>query len=350
MRPPHTRVARLGPVSLLWRPRSVAVGALLVLLCFGIGLLLLASGTVRLPPDQVLAGLTGRAEDPVVNRLIGRIRLPRLLTAMLVGAALGTAGAVFQSLSRNPLGSPDVIGFTTGAASGAVAQIILFNAGPLQTATGAVATGLLTALAVLLLSRVGPGGAGGGYRLVLVGIGMAAVLNALNTLLLVMGDLERAMSAQIWLAGSLTARNWSHVLTASAGVALFLPAILWQARRLAVLEMGDDMARQLGLNTGRMRAVLVLAAVGLTSVATACTGPVAFIALAAPQIARRLTAAPGVPLLSGALVGALLLPLADLISQNLPAGLLLPIGLATGLLGGLYLILVLIWLTPARRM
>ncbi len=347
MRPAGTRILRLGPLSLLWRPRSLWIGAVLVLVVLLTGVLLLGSGTVHLTPGQVLAGLTGTAEDPVVNRLIARVRLPRLLTAALVGAALGMAGAVFQSLSRNPLGSPDVIGFTTGAASGAVAQIILFNAGPFQTAAGAVLTGLATALAVLLLS--GRGGAGGGYRLVLVGIGMGAVLNALNTLLLVMGDLERAMSAQIWLAGSLTARSWSHALTALAGVALFMPPILIQSRKLAVLEMGEDMARQLGIHTGRLRAALVLAAVGLTSVAVACTGPVAFVALAAPQIARRLTRAPSVPLVSGALTGALVLPLADLISQSLPFGLMMPIGLATGLLGGLYLILVLLWASPGRR-
>lgn len=333
---------RIGGLSLLWRPRAMLVCGLLIAFGLLLGLFLLASGTMRLTPAGALAGLTGQAETDVINRLVLRIRLPRLLTAAMVGAALGMSGAVFQSISRNALGSPDVIGFTTGAASGAIAQIILFNAGPVQTALAAVASGVMTALVVLWLARGRKGGreGGGGYRLILVGIGMGALMSGLNTLLMVMGDLERAMSAQIWLAGSLAARDWTHVATAFAGLIIFAPLVLWNARRLFVMSMGDDLARQLGLDPGRTRLVLVLASVGLASVATACTGPIAFVALAGPQLARWLTRSPDVPVVSGAIAGALLLLSADLVSQNAPFGLAMPIGLTTGLLGGLYLILV----------
>ena len=243
------KALRLGGLSLLWRPRSVLICAFLLALCLGLGLILLTSGALRLSPVEALAGLTGQAEAETVNRIVSRIRLPRVLTAAMVGAALGMSGAVFQSISRNALGSPDVIGFTTGAASGAIAQTILFNAGPMETALAAVGSGVLTALAVLWLSR-GAGGMGG-YRLILVGIGMGALMSGLNTLLL-----ERAMSAQIWLAGSLNARDWSHAATALTGLILFAPLVLWNARRLLTMAIGDDMARQLGLDPSRARLAL----------------------------------------------------------------------------------------------
>ncbi|MFT4012319.1 MAG: iron chelate uptake ABC transporter family permease subunit [Paracoccus sp. (in: a-proteobacteria)] len=339
MIPPGTRLLRLSRFSLLWRPRAVAVCLGLALLCLALALLLLGTGTVRLSPAQVIGGLFGAPDDPMAARVLRGIRLPRLLVAALVGASLGMAGAAFQSLSRNPLGSPDVIGFTTGAATGAILQIVLFDAGAFQVAAAAVGSGLMTALAVLALAR--HKGAGGGYRLILVGIGVGAVLSGVNSMLMVMGNLDRAMSAQIWLAGSLTARGWAHVWPALAGFALFGPMLALGARRLAMLELSEDMAAQLGLNIDRDRAALVIAAVGLTAVATASAGPIAFVALAAPQIARRLTRAPGVPVVSGALCGVVLLLAADLIGQRAPFGLLLPIGTLTGLCGGLYLVCIL---------
>ncbi len=327
-------VLRRGRVSIVLRPRVIIVAAVLIVLGIGLAAALLGTGTLRLSAFEVWSGLRGTG-TPVAERILWRIRVPRVLTAALVGAALGMAGAVFQSVSRNPLGSPDIIGFTTGAATGAVIQIILFNAGPLQTALAAVIAGLMTAAVVMLLAR------DSGYRLVLVGIGVGAVLTGVKTLLLVKGDLERAVSAQLWLAGSLNARNWGHVVPVAAAVALCTPVLAGLGRRMAVLEMGDDLARQLGLNPGRLRLVLVLLAVCLTSVATAAAGPIAFIALAAPQIARRLVRAPGIPVVTAALCGAVALMAADLLSLRAPFGLNLPIGLTTGILGGAYLLRVL---------
>ncbi|MCC0546842.1 iron chelate uptake ABC transporter family permease subunit, partial [Pseudomonas aeruginosa] len=269
-----------------------------------------------------------------------RVRLPRVLTACLVGAALGMAGAIFQSISRNPLGSPDVIGFTTGAASGAIVQIILFDAGPLATSLAALAAGLCTALAVVLLAR--RGATAGGYRLVLVGIGVGASLSGLNSLLLVTGNLDQAMYAQLWLAGSLNTRTWSHVVPAALGLLASVPLALYHGRRLEVLELGDASAAQLGVAVERVRLQMVLVAVGTTAIATAAAGPIAFIALAGPQLARRLTRSAGVPLLSGALMGAVLLLAADLLGQRLAYVANLPIGLMTGLLGGFYLLWLLL--------
>ncbi|MCQ0091959.1 iron chelate uptake ABC transporter family permease subunit [Roseovarius sp. M141] len=328
---------RVGRISMLWRPRSLAAGCALLAAALGLALLLLATGKLPLTFGQIIVALTGES-DPMATRILTRVRLPRVLTAAGVGAALGIAGAVFQSLSRNPLGSPDVIGFTTGAATGAVMQIVLGSLDPLRTAAAAVGSGMLTALVVLLLAR--RGSSGGGYRLVLVGIGAGAFLAGANTLLLTMGQIDIVMAAQVWLAGSLNARNWAHVTTVAVGLALFAPPVWGMARRLAVLEMGEDMARQLGIPIARTRVVLVLVAVGLSSIGTAATGPIAFIALAAPQIARRLTASPEVPLISAATTGAALLMAADLLSQAVPFGLVLPVGLTTGFLGGLYLLAV----------
>ncbi|ENB9662999.1 TPA: FecCD family ABC transporter permease [Pseudomonas putida] len=337
------RVLRCGPLSLRFSLRAVLVGSALSLLVMGLAVLLLGTGSLPIHAGQVLTSLFGQGDNEMASRIVIRVRLPRVLTAMLVGAALGMAGAIFQSIARNALGSPDVIGFTTGAASGAIVQIILFDAGPLATALAAVAGGMLTALLVLLLARRGQGGQG--YRLVLVGIGMGATLSGLNQLLLVTGDLDQALFAQLWLAGSLNTRTWAHVLPATLGLALMVPVALLYKRELALMEMGDGMAGQLGVAVERSRLRLVLAAVGLTAIATAAAGPIAFIALAGPQLARRLTRTAGVPLLCAALMGAALLLVADWLSQRLAATAQLPVGLVTGVLGGCYLL----WLITAQR-
>ncbi|WP_034068483.1 FecCD family ABC transporter permease [Pseudomonas aeruginosa] len=317
---------RLGSLSLRWRPRA----ALACLVLAGVGLALaaalLGTGSLALGPAEVFASLLGQGQDPTAQRIVQRVRLPRVLTACLVGAALGMAGAIFQSISRNPLGSPDVIGFTTGAASGAIVQIILFDAGPLATSLAALAAGLCTALAVVLLAR--RGATAGGYRPVLVGIGA--------------GNLDQAMYAQLWLAGSLNTRTWSHVVPAALGLLASVPLALYHGRRLEVLELGDASAAQLGVAVERVRLQMVLVAVGTTAIATAAAGPIAFIALAGPQLARRLTRSAGVPLLSGALMGAVLLLAADLLGQRLAYVANLPIGLMTGLLGGFYLLWLLL--------
>ena len=327
---------RIGSLSLLWRPRSAWVCAALAGIGLTLAVALLGTGTLSFTPEEVVAALFGRSENAMAERVVWGLRLPRVVTAACVGGALGMAGAIFQSISRNALGSPDIIGFTTGAATGAVIQIILYGADPLAVSLSAALSGMATAALVFLLARKGR--ATGGYRLVLVGIGIGATLSGVNTVLLVASDLDRSVSAQIWLAGSLAARSWSHAVPAALGLLLIAPAALSHARRLALLEMGDDAACQLGVSVERTRLAMVMTAVGLTALATAAAGPIAFIALAGPQLARRLCRSPDVPLLSGAAMGAVLLLAADLVSQRFPSGLNMPIGLTTGLLGGLYLL------------
>src|SRR5699024_679929 len=155
------------------------------------------------------------------SKIVLDVRLPLVATTVFAGAALGLSGAVFQSVSRNALGSPEIIGFTTGAATGAITQIVIFDAGPVTVSLGAVSGGLATAVVVYLLSvknRVT-----GGYRLILVGIGVGAVLQAANNLLLLTGDLDSAVTANFWLAGSLDARGWEHALPVMTGVLVAIP-------------------------------------------------------------------------------------------------------------------------------
>ena len=327
---------RFGSFSLRWRPRTAMVCAVLAGIAFALAVVLLGTGTLAFTPAEVVSALFGRGDNPMAERVVWSLRLPRVVTAACVGAALGMAGAIFQSISRNALGSPDIIGFTTGAATGAIVQIILFGADPFAVALAAVLSGMATAALIFLLALKGR--VTGGYRLVLVGIGVGATLTGVNTMLLVASDLDRSISAQIWLAGSLTARSWSHAIPAGLGLILIAPIALLHTRRLALLEMGDEAASQLGVPVERTRLAMVMTAVGLTAMATAAAGPIAFIALAGPQLARRLCRAPDVPLLPGAAMGAVLLLAADLVSQRVPSGLNLPIGLTTGLLGGVYLL------------
>ncbi|MFJ4171510.1 FecCD family ABC transporter permease [Paenarthrobacter sp. NPDC089714] len=342
-RVPVGRLTTVGSYSFLWHPRTVVVVIALVLLVLLLGIVSMGTGTIRLSFGDVVGTLLGQNQNAGITKVVTGIRLPRLVTAVFVGASLGMAGAVFQSISRNALGSPDIIGFTTGSATGAVLQIIVFNAGAAATAAAAVVGGLLTAGIVYLLSI--KGGVTGGYRLVLIGIGVGSILGALNTLLLAKGSLELAQSAYLWLNGSLNARTWEQAAPVAVGFLVLLPLIGWYGRNLNLMELGDDSARQLGVSVERTRLVMMGAAVALTALATAAAGPIAFIALAAPQLVLRLTRGTRVPLLSSAVMGAALLVGSDLLSLYLPVKAAIPIGLMTGLVGGVYLL----WLLTRSR-
>jgi iron complex transport system permease protein len=324
---------RAPGVALRLDLRTLWVAALLV-----VGILVVAAVTIvavgtRIPFDDmmdVFAGAGRRADRFVLLDL----RLPRLSLGLLSGAALAVSGAVFQSLSRNPLGSPDIVGFTTGAASGAVLAIIAFGAGPGGAAAGAVVGGVLTALIVYGLAAVGGGAI---RRIVLVGIGISAMLVALNSYLISRARLDAAQSAAAWLVGTLNGRTWAYVQLLGLALVVLTPPLLALSRRLRMLEMGDDSAQALGVRVGRSRLVIILLAVAICAVATAATGPVAFVALAAPQITRRLTRAASLQLVPSMVTGALLMVLSDLVAQRLFAPAQVPVGVVTGAVGGVYL-------------
>lgn len=335
----QARALRWGQRSVLWVPRQMTVVVVLLALLALLMLMALGTGKISLTGPQALDIVFWGGGSPLERKVVLDIRLPRVLTALLTGAALAVSGAIFQSLSRNPLGSPDVIGFTTGAASGAVVYFVLGGTSSVISAVYAVGAGLLTALIVFALSM--RGGAVASYRLVLVGIGVGATLSALNEVMLLRGELEQALSAQIWLSGSLNARHWSHAMPLLIGLVVVLPLLLLGQSRLMLLEIGDDLARQLGVHALKVKGLMAMGAVLLASFATGAAGPIAFIALAAPRLAAFLTGDHGRPLWPSALTGALMLLGVDVISQNLPFELNLPVGLMTALIGGVYLVFAL---------
>ncbi|SDP23281.1 iron complex transport system permease protein [Nakamurella panacisegetis] len=313
--------------------RMALVVGMLALAWPVMALIAMASGDLHIPLSQVLESVVGKG-TPANDLIVRDWRGARVLCALFVGAALGAAGAAFQSLTRNPLGSPDVIGFTSGAATGALLEILVFGGGAGAVAAGAVGGGLVTALVVTLLAmRHG----GSGILLILVGIGLTAMLWGINSYLLVRADLNDAITAQAWLFGSLNGRGWTQLWPVLGAVLMGVPVLAGLGRPLGLLEMGDDFAIGLGVRPSRVRAVVIVVAVLLTAGAVATAGPLLFVALAAPQIARRLTGSSGVGVVAAALLGGLLVALADLASTRAFAPTQLPVGIATGLIGGLYL-------------
>lgn len=329
--------SRSRRLSLRVDVRTVFVCLLVLAATAGVGVLALGTGEFAISPADVVRTLLGngsRQTDFVVNEL----RLPRLLTGMLVGAALGVSGALFQSLSRNPLGSPDIVGFTYGSATGGLLVVLVVGGSGGQIALGAVGGGLATALLVYLLAwRHGIHG----YRLVLVGIGVSALLQGVNAYLLAKARFTQAAQAMVWLNGSLNGRGWQDVRPAAVGLVVVLPLVALAAGRLKILEMGDDVAGGLGVSVQRARLLILVLATAACAVATAAAGPIPFVALVAPQLARRLTHAPGPNLAAATCTGALLVVTADYTSQRLHATTQLPVGVVTAVLGGLYLGLLL---------
>lgn len=331
--------AASGRASWLVDPRSVATGLGLLLVGAAVGVVALSVGDFPIAPVDTVRTLLGRG-SATTDLVIFDLRLPRLLTALAAGAAFGASGAVFQSLTRNPLGSPDIIGFTAGASTGALMTLLVIGTGVVSVGFGAVAGAGVSAVVVYLLAyhRGAPG-----YRLVIIGIGVQAMLTAFNSYLLVRANIFTAQGAASWLVGSLNARDGEHVATAGFALAVLLPAALVLNRRCRMLEMGDEAARALGVSVERSRVALIGVGVGLAAAATAATGPIAFVALAAPQLARRVTRATGPGILPAALMGAVLLVASDVIAQHALGAVELPVGVVTSCLGGVYLVWLLGW-------
>ncbi|AEY88510.1 iron-siderophore uptake system permease protein [Streptomyces hygroscopicus subsp. jinggangensis 5008] len=330
-----------GGLSLRLDPRALVVVVLLLAAACAAGVALIGTGEARIPAADVLRTLAGDGtayQDFIVNEL----RLPRVLVGLLVGASLGLGGALFQSVSRNPLGSPDVLGLSQGSTAGALVVIVLMSGSASQVTVGALAGGLATGLAIYALAwKRGVHG----YRLVLVGIGVNAIMTAVNGYLLTKADLVDATRAVVWMTGSLSGRGWEQVWPLLGLCAVLVPLVLANARGLRMMEMGDDISNALGVRVQRVRLVLMVCAVLLVAAATAAAGPVSFVALTAPQLARRLTRSPGPNLVPSLCMGATLLVAADWASQRAFGADQLPVGVVTGVLGGAYLL----WLLVTER-
>ncbi|MGC5364910.1 FecCD family ABC transporter permease [Streptomyces sp. DT24] len=334
-------VRTAGGISFRLDVRTCLVVVLLAAVAAGAAVVLIGSGDFAMTPGEVVTTLFGHGTFQQ-EFIVTELRLPRVLVGLLVGAALGIGGAVFQTISRNPLGSPDVLGFGQGATVGALTVIVIFQGGVAAVAGGAVVGGVLTGIAVHLLAwKRGVHG----YRLVLVGIGAAAMLTAATHYLITKADLVDATRAVVWMTGSLDGRDWAQVWPLLVVCGLLVPLVLGHGRALRAMEMGDDAAYALGVRVERARLVLMGSAVLLVAVATAAAGPIAFVSLSAPQLARRLTRSPGPNLAPAAFMGAALLLVADWIAMDAFGDRQLPVGVVTGVLGGCYLL----WLLVTER-
>lgn len=332
---------RAGPVSFVWRPWVLFVTVTLAAASFLMFCLSIGAGEFSLGLPQVIATVLGHGER-VDEFVILDLRMPRALAGLIVGIALGVSGAITQSLARNPLASPDILGVTSGASAVAVALVTVSGgtaiAGSVGLPAAALAGGLGTGGLVYLLAwRRGIDG----FRLILTGIAVSAFLEAVTTWLLTMARLQDVARAQTWLAGSLADRSWTEVRTALWCSLVLLVVVSWMAFDLKPMHFGDDIAAGLGVRHTVVRAVLMLCAVLLAGVAVSAAGPVPFVALVAPQVALRLSKRPEPPLVASGLMGALLLTGADLLARTvLPVP--LPVGVVTSAVGGPFLVFLLV--------
>jgi iron complex transport system permease protein len=333
---------RLGRLSLLWHRRSLMVGlALLATLAAAFVFCLSGDG---LGAGQAIATLLGHG-DPFQQLLVRELRLPRLLAGLLSGAALGAAGCLMQTLARNRLATPGMVGLDNGATAFAVASIV---AVPTSLAPSALAlTGAASAAALTFLLAAGAGARG--YRFIVVGLGIGALFGALTNLMLARADIDAANAAYPWTVGSLNARPPLAVWLLAGGLALGLPAARLLTRPLALMRFSDSVAIGLGVRLGAMRIATLALSVALTGLAVAVAGPVGLVALIAPEAARYLGGQHGVPVLNAALAGALLTLLADWLGRTLLAPIEIPVGIVMAVIGAPYLLWIILRQPSGRQ-
>jgi ABC-type enterobactin transport system permease subunit len=344
---PGTAV-RFGPVSGVVRLRQVAVPVIAFVVLVLLSAVSLGRGDFPIGVPDVLRTLVGLGEG-AQPFIVLELRAPRVAVGLLVGLALGVAGALFQTFARNPLASPDTLGITMGASVGAVGAIVLSSGGAFGGAFGGALAGVGIPLAallgalltgVLLFALTWRAGIDG-YRLVLVGIALWSIGTALVDWLLTNAEIYDAASAYVWITGSLNARTWNHAVPLAVALAVLLPLALAASRILGVLQFGDDTARGLGVRLQGAQAVVVVIAVGCVAFAVSAAGPITFVALVVPQIAVRLAGGSRPPLLASGLLGAVLVVGADLVTRTvLPES--LPVGILTAVLGAPYLLWLLV--------
>ncbi|GHH40309.1 FecCD family ABC transporter permease [Streptomyces candidus] len=350
---PGRKAVRVGPVSGVWRARDVFVPLAAALALFAAVVVNTGRGDFPISVPEVVDVLFGGG-DSASRMVVLEFRMPRSVVGALVGAALGLAGAIVQGISRNPLASPDILGITAGAGTGAVAVIVLGGeygsvSGPLAeigVPAASVLGGLLAAVLVYALAvRRGLSG----YRVLLVGVGVQAVLSSLISWLLVKASIVDAGRAILWLTGSLNASTWDNARAVGWALLVLLPVALVLSFPFGALNFDDDTARGLGVRIDAARAALLVTAVLLTATATSAAGPVAFVALACPQLAVRLLRTGTPPLLASALLGAAVTVWADVLGRTAFGSIELPVGILTAAVGAPYLLYLLARSGKARR-
>ncbi|RAM37449.1 FecCD family ABC transporter permease [Arthrobacter globiformis] len=332
---------------MLNRTAALAAGVVLLLAAS----ILLGSYTVTIPDFfKILAAhFTGGEKIPGASFIVMGAKLPRAVIGTLIGVAFGLSGALFQTMLRNPLASPDVIGISYGASAAAVLAIVVFGASGAAVSGAALGGAMAVAALIYGISRSGSLGGGSrgnaaGSRLILAGVGVAAALHAMVSFLMTRADIRTAAEALIWINGSLNSASWDRAGVLALTLVVLVPVAALLAGPLRILELGDDAAAGLGIRVAATRLGLVLTAVGLAAVATAAAGPVAFVAFLAGPIARRFTGKASLP--ASALVGALIVLAADYAAANIAPllldGTVLPVGVVTGALGAPFLLWLLV--------
>jgi iron complex transport system permease protein len=299
--------------------------------------LMLIIGSATYPVSDVIRALLGEQVKGATFAVI-TLRLPRMLSGVLAGMAFGLSGSTFQSMLRNSLASPDIIGVTSGASAAAVFCMLILKMNGAEVSAAAVIFGLLVAVIIYLLSG---GGAFGGGRLILIGIGIGAMMHAVISYILVRASQYDVPVAMRWLSGSLNGTKLSELIPLVIAVLLFGGVIVALSSRIRMFALGDDTATALGVNIGRTRLLLTVAAVGLSAFATSVTGPIAFVAFLSGPIAARLTGDGRAAAVPSALVGAVLVLASDLIGQ-FAFDTRFPVGAITGILGAPYLVFLLV--------
>ena len=316
--------------------RRTTIAILLALIVVGTAITLMVGRTFY-PPGDVIRVILGQ-DVAGASYTVGRLRLPRAVLAIAAGLSFGIAGVTFQTMLRNPLASPDIIGISAGASTAAAFAIVTLGLGATQVSIFAIVSGLVVALVVYVLSfKDGVVGT----RLILIGIGIAAMLDSVTAYILSRAAQWDLQEATRWLTGSINGTTWSAVVPVLIALVVLSPILLGQSRNLAVTQLGDDMAPALGVRVGRTRLIVIVAAVGLIAFATAAAGPIAFVAFLSGPIAARIVGDAGSLLIPSALVGALLVLVADFVGQY-ALGTRYPVGIVTGVLGAPYLIYLII--------
>lgn len=340
-----------GPVTFLLPARALGVLALLLALVAALLVLSLMTGSYPLDVPGVLATLAGAPPSDTAATVVWQFRFPRTLAAFLAGALLALSGATLQNVTRNPLADPSLVGVSQGAGLAVVAAIVLQpDLAPALRPVMAFAGALAVAALIQWIARTGPGGRAGGatMRFILTGIGVAAFISAATSALLTYGQLDRAMSALGWLAGSVHAAGWTDVAILGLTLAALVPALVAASRPMAAMRLGPEMAAGLGVRVGRTRVALITLSVALAAAAVAMVGPLGFVGLVAPHLAHRLArSGVGLHLALSAAAGAVLVGAADLAGRAVFAPVQIPAGIVTAVIG----VPVFVWLilrTQAR--
>ncbi|MFD5041293.1 FecCD family ABC transporter permease [Streptomyces sp. NPDC087894] len=324
-----------GRVRNASRRRLVAlVLAVLVVAAFAVTLM---AGQTFYPPRDVVRVILGE-QVPGASFTVGRLRLPRAVLAVTAGFSFGMSGVTFQTMLRNPLASPDVIGISSGAGAAAAIAIVSLSLGETQVSVLAIVAALVVALLVYTLAfRDGVVGT----RLILIGIGISAMLDSITSYVLSRAAEWDLQEATRWLTGSLNGVGRDQTVPAVIALAVLTPVLLSQGRSLSALRLGDDTASALGVRVERTRITVIVAAVGLIAFATAAAGPIAFVAFLSGPIAARIVGAGGSLLVPAGLVGSLLVLVADFAGQ-FAFDTRYPVGVVTGVLGAPYLVYLIV--------